>query len=42
MKEIKEKSSNIIYLNFEDKKTISSVYNSDKLIEYVENNKKRR
>ena len=40
MDEIKKKSSNIIYLNFEDKKIISNIYDSDKLIEYVEKNRK--
>lgn len=41
MDEIKKKSSNIIYLNFEDKKIISNIYDSDKLIEYVEKNRKK-
>ena len=41
MDEIKKKSSNIIYLNFEDKKVISNIYDSDKLIEYVEKNRKK-
>ena len=38
--EIKKKSKNVIYLNFEDKKTISNINNADKLIDYVESNKK--
>ena len=38
--EIKKKSKNVIYLNFEDKKTISIINNADRLIDYVENNKK--
>jgi len=38
--EIKKKSKNVIYLNFEDKKTISNINNADKLIDYVERNKK--
>ena len=41
MDEIKKKSSNIIYLNFEDKKVISNIYDSDKLIEYIEKNRKK-
>lgn len=40
MDEIKEKSSNIIYLTFEDKKTLTNIPNAEKLIEYVENYKK--
>ncbi|MBO7254125.1 MAG: ATP-binding protein [Clostridia bacterium] len=40
MKEIKEKTDNIIYLNFEDKRTASHIKNGDDLIEYVEENKK--
>lgn len=40
MDEIEKKSSNIIYLNFEDKKVISNIYDSDKLIEYIEKNRK--
>ena len=38
--EIKKKSKNVIYLNFEDKKTISNINTADKLIDYVESNKK--
>lgn len=41
MNEIKKKSSNIIYLNFEDKKIISSINDSDKLIEYIDKNRKK-
>lgn len=40
IKEISEKTDNIIYLNFEDKKTSSNITNADKLISYVEENKK--
>ncbi len=40
IKEIAEKTDNIIYLNFEDKKVSANVTNSDELISYVEANKK--
>lgn len=40
IKEIKEKTNNIIYLNFEDKKVSANITNADKLISYVEENKK--
>ena len=40
IKEIKKKSKNVIYLNFEDKKTINNINDADKLIDYVESNKK--
>lgn len=40
VKEIGEKTNNIIYLNFEDKKVSSNITNADKLISYVEQNKK--
>lgn len=40
MNEIKEKSDNIIYLNFEDKKIKKSIYNGDILLDYVEKNRK--
>ena len=40
MDEINTKSNNIIYLTFEDKKTLSSIYNGDKLIEYIEKHRK--
>ena len=39
--EIKTKSKNIIYLNFEDKKVKNEIYNSDLLIDYVEKNKSK-
>ena len=38
--EIKEKTDNLIYLNFEDKKIKDKINNGDLLIEYVENNRK--
>lgn len=39
-KEIEQKTDNIIYLNFEDKRILSNITNSDTLINYIENNKK--
>ena len=41
MEEISKKSDNIIYLNFEDDKVISNIYNSEKLIDYIETNRKQ-
>ena len=38
--EIMLKSDNIIYLNFEDESVIANIYDSEKLIEYVEKNRK--
>lgn len=38
--EIKEKTNNIIYLNFEDERVKSNLSNCNKLIEYVDNNRK--
>lgn len=40
MSEIKSKSDNIIYLNFEDERIKSNIYNCEKLLEYVEKNRK--
>jgi len=40
IKEISEKTDNIIYLNFEDKKVSANITNFEKLISYVEENKK--
>ena len=40
MDEIKENSNNVIYLNFEDKKTLANITTCDELIDYVESNKK--
>lgn len=39
--EIKQKTNNIIYLNFEDKRIFSNIYNSEILINYVEKNRKK-
>ncbi len=39
-KEISKKTDNIIYLNFEDEEVSANIYNSEKLIEYVNNNRK--
>lgn len=39
MSEIKSKTQNIIYLNFEDKRTSSNIKNANELIEYVEANR---
>ncbi len=38
--EIGKTTDNILYLNFEDKKTSANITNADKLIAYVEENKK--
>ena len=40
-KEISKKTDNIIYLNFEDEEVSANIYNSEKLIEYVNNNRKK-
>ena len=40
IKEISSKTDNFIYLNFEDKKVSSHITNADKLISFVEANKK--
>ena len=40
MKEIKEKTDNVIYLNFEDEKVFTIVNNSEKLIDYIDNHRK--
>ncbi len=37
--EIREKTDNIIYLNFEDKKVSANITNAEKLISYVEENR---
>lgn len=39
--EIGAKTNNIIYLNFEDKKTLNLIKSSDGLLVYVENNRKK-
>lgn len=38
--EIKQKTDNLIYLNFEDKRILTNISNSNELINYVENNRK--
>ena len=38
--EIKEKSDNVIYLNFEDKRILANFSDSNFLIDYIENNRK--
>ena len=38
--ELKQKTDNVIYLNFEDKRILSNISNSDMLIKYIEDNKK--
>ena len=40
MQEIEKKTDNIIYLNFEDESIISNIYDSQKLIDYVDTNRK--
>ncbi len=41
MREISEKTDNIIYLNFEDRKVSANITNAEQLIRYAEENKKR-
>lgn len=38
--EIKQKTDNLIYLNFEDKRILTNISNSSELIDYIENNRK--
>lgn len=38
--EIKQKTDNVIYLNFEDKRILTNISNSNQLIDYIENNRK--
>lgn len=38
--EIKQKTDNLIYLNFEDKRILTNISNSRELIDYIENNRK--
>ena len=38
--EIQQKTDNVIYLNFEDKRVLSNISNSDILIDYIEKNRK--
>ena len=40
MNEIKEKTNNIIYLNFEDDNIKANIYDSQKLLKYVDENRK--
>lgn len=40
IQEIKNRSDNVIYLNFEDKKVSANIENADQLIAYVEEHKK--
>lgn len=40
--EIKQKTDNLIYLNFEDKRILTNISNSRELIDYIENNRKNR
>ena len=40
MNEIKQNTDNIIYLNFEDKRILANITNSQLLIDYIEKNKK--
>lgn len=40
MSEISEKSDNVVYLNFEDKKVSANITTADELISYVEENRK--
>ena len=39
--EIKERTDNLIYLNFEDKRILTNISNSDELIEYIEKSRKK-
>ena len=38
--EIKQKTDNLIYLNFEDKRILTNISNSNELIDYIESNRK--
>lgn len=40
MNKIKEKTDNIVYLNFEDERVISNISNCEQLLDYVDNNRK--
>ena len=40
-KELEEKTDNIIYLNFEDKRILTNIPTGDLLIEYIEKNRKK-
>lgn len=41
MNEIKMKSDNVIYLNFEDKKVLNKIVNGEGLLDYVESKRKK-
>lgn len=41
MNEVKMKSDNVIYLNFEDKKILNKIGNGEGLLDYVESNRKK-
>lgn len=38
--EIKQKTDNVVYLNFEDKRILTNISNSDELIDYIEKSRK--
>ena len=40
MAEVRQKSDNVIYLNFEDSRVLNMIPNADKLLEYVEEHRK--
>lgn len=42
MSEIKEKTDNVIYLNFEDRRVASNILTAEELLKYIEENKKER
>lgn len=42
MSEIKEKTDNVIYLNFEDRRVASNISTAEELLKYIEENKKKR
>lgn len=39
--EIKQRTDNLIYLNFEDKRILTNISNSDELIDYIEKSRKK-
>lgn len=41
MEEIKKKTDNVIYLNFEDERILTNISNSKELLEYIEKNRKK-
>lgn len=42
MSEIKEKTDNVIYLNFEDRRVVTNISTAEELLKYIEENKKER